>query len=54
MLIRSAPETIVEKTRKGNTAIDCAKNSKFANDIEKEEIVGMLERTVEEVGLRIS
>lgn len=54
MLIRSAPETIVTKTRKGSTCIDCAKASnKFPNETEKDEIVQLLLRTVEEVGLRI-
>jgi hypothetical protein len=53
MLIRSAPETIVQQTGKGNTAILCAKNSRYGDDTEREEIVGMLERTVDEFGLAI-
>jgi hypothetical protein len=51
MLIRSAPETIVKQTAKGNTAIGCAKNSRHGDAAQRQEIVGILERTVEEFGL---
>ena len=55
MLIRSAPETIVAQTSKGNTAILCAKNSRYGeeSEAEREAIVGMLERTVEEFDLAV-
>lgn len=51
MLIRSAPETIVKQTGKGNTAITCAQNSRHGSEEQRDEIVGMLKRTVEEFGL---
>ena len=53
MLVRSAPETIVAQTSKGNTAILCAKNSRYGDETERDEVVGMLERTVEEFGLEV-
>ncbi|KAG7367180.1 ankyrin repeat domain protein [Nitzschia inconspicua] len=53
MLIRSAPETIVKQTAKGNTAIYCAQNSRHGNEERRQEIVGMLQRTVEEFGLTL-
>ena len=53
MLIRSSPQTIVAQTSKGNTAILCAKNSRYGDENERDEVVGMLERTVEEFGLDV-
>jgi hypothetical protein len=53
-LIRSAPDTILQQTLKGSTAIDCAKNGKTTtagggrSKVDRHEIVGMLERCVEE------
>jgi ankyrin repeat protein len=54
MLVRSAPETIVKETGKGNTAITCAQNSRHGTEEKRQEIVGMLQRTVEEFGLKDS
>ena len=38
---------------KGNTAILCAKNSRYGDETERDEVVGMLERTVDEFGLEV-
>jgi hypothetical protein len=53
MLIRCRPETIVRQTLKGNTAIDCARNSRYGTEESRAEIVGILERAVQEFHLRI-
>jgi hypothetical protein len=53
MLIRLAPDTIVRATAKGNTAISCAQNSRHGDDEKRQEIVGILQRTVEEFGLTL-
>jgi hypothetical protein len=51
-LIRAAPDTILKKTAKGSTAIDCARNGKSGGSLaDRQEIVGMLERCVEESGM---
>jgi hypothetical protein len=53
MLIRSAPDTIIRATAKGNTAISCALNSRNGDEERRQEIVGILQRTVEEFGLTL-
>jgi hypothetical protein len=53
MLIRSAPDTVVRATAKGNTAITCAQNSRHGDEERRQEIVGILQRTVEEFGLTL-
>lgn len=51
-LIRTAPDTILRQTSKGSTAIDCAKNGRSGGSTsDRQDIVGMLERCVEESGI---
>jgi ankyrin repeat protein len=50
MLIRAAPKSINAKTKRGSTALMCAKKVK-ARDMQ-EELVGILERSAEETSTR--